>query len=176
MIKQTISFQKMKIKKWGPFEKHHQFEKLTKVERVGGSGSGNEDQAWGKKHRPDHCPLFEDPSALFCSPLFCLETFQRRSLPLLRVDCVGLFVWTVSVSLRCWGWGAPWPPHSAVRLLRFSQNITNIWRSSLIFFENRKIIWDILCKPKGWSQVENRNLLTDLARRLSAMLVRGSDN
>ena len=114
--------------------------------------------------------------ALFCSLLFCLETFQRRSLPLLRVDCVGLFVWTVSVSLRCWGWGAPWPPHSAVRLLRFSQNITNICRSSLIFFENRKIIWDILCKRKGWSQVENRNLLTDLARRLSAMLVRGSDN
>ena len=158
-----------------PFVKHHQWEKLTKVERVGGSGSGNKDQAWGKKHRPDHRPLFEDPSALVCSLLFSKETVQRRSLPLPRVDCVGLFVWTVSVSLRCWGWGAPWPPHSAVRLLRVCQNITYICRSALIFVKNRKIIWDILCKRKGWSQVENRNLLTDQARKLSAMLVRDSD-
>ena len=112
---------------------------------------------------------------LFSSLFFCLETVPRRSLPLLRVDCVGLFVWTVSVSLRCWGWGAPWPPHSAVRLLRFCQNITNICRSSLIiFFKNRKIIWDILCKLIGWSQVENRNLLTDQACKLSAKLVRDS--
>ena len=131
----------------GPFHNHtqyHQSEKLTKVERVGGSGSGNEDQARGKKHRPDHRPLFEDPSALFCSLLFSsvwrLFSVQRRSLPLLRVDCVGLFVWTVSVSLRCWGWGAPWPPHSAVRLLHFCQNIAHICRYRLIiFWKNSKL-------------------------------------
>ena len=147
-----------------PFEKHQQWEKLTKVERVGGSGSGNEDQAWGKKHRPDHRPLFEDPSALVCSLLFSLETVQRRSLPLPRVDCVGLFVWTVSVSLRCWGWGAPWPPHSAVQLLRFCQNIANICRSSLMIFLKIAKLFEISsANVKGWSQVENRNRLTDQA-------------
>ena len=157
MIKQTISFQKMKIEKWGPFEKHHQFEKLTKVERVGGSGSGNEDQAWGKKHRPDHRPLFEDPSALFCSLLFCLETVQcSEAVPStaprglcrpLCVDCVGLFE---VLRMRC-------PLTSSLRrsttpLLPEYHKYMPLFTDNFVW-KNRKIIWDFLCKLKGWSQV-----------------------
>ena len=156
MIKQTISFQKMKIEKWGPFEKHHQFEKLTKVERVGGSGSGNEDQAWGKKHRPDHRPLFEDPCALFPPLLFCLKAVQcseavpytapRRLCRPLCVDRVGLFE---VLRMRC-------PLTSSLRrsttpLLPEYRKYTPHFTDD--FFENRKIIWDILCKLRGCSQV-----------------------
>ena len=138
------------------FEKHQQWEKLTKVERVGGSGSGNKDQAWGKKHRPDHRPLFEDPCALFPSLLFCLKAVQcpeavpstapRRLCRPLCVDCVGLFE---VLRMRC-------PLTSSLRrsttpLLPEYHKYIPLFTDDC--FENCKIIWDILCKLKGCSQV-----------------------
>ena len=144
-------------------KKHHQLEKLTEVERVGGSGSGNEDQAWGKKHRPDHRPLFEDP--LLCFVLFSSVWRLFRGGPF---HCSA---WTVSASLcglcrSLWGVEDEVPPDLLTPPFDYSAfaRISRIYVALHWFLLKIAKLFEISsANVKGWSQVENRNRLTDQA-------------